>query len=108
MAFERLRHWLYDERRNDALIDVWSGVHFMTGVALGWVVDPFVALLVLVLWEPLEVLVLSPLAQRIWGKEFGFEGLRNVVSDIVVDAAGVAVGYWVLGGLVEPPFVLFG
>ncbi len=107
MVLERLRHWLFDERRNDALVDVWSGVHLMTGVAMGWVMDPFVALLLLVLWEPFEVLVLSPLAERMWNAEFGFEGLRNVVSDILFDALGVALGFWVLRHFVDPPFVWF-
>lgn len=102
-----MRNWLFDERRNGALVDVWSGVHLMTGVALGWVVDPFVALLVMVLWEPFEVLVLSPIAQRIWGAEFGFESMRNIMSDIVFDAMGVALGFWLLRWLVAPPFILF-
>lgn len=94
------------DRRNNTLVDSWSGVHLMTGVAMGWVMEPFIALLLLVLWEPLEVLILSPLFAR-FGIEFGFETLRNSVSDIVFDALGVALGFWALRGFVDPPFLLF-
>lgn len=79
----------------------------MVGVWVGWLVDPFIGLLVMVLWEPLEVLILNPLFERWWGIEFGFESLRNAMSDIVFDAAGVAVGCWGLRAVVEPPFQVF-
>lgn len=94
-------------RRNSALFDGWSVIHFATGVAFGWLLDPFVGLLIMVLWEPLEVLVLSPLLAR-RGIIFGHESLRNVLSDVAFDALGVAVGYWGLSSLIEPPFRLFG
>lgn len=93
--------------RNNTLVDSWSFVHLLTGVAAGWVMDPFIALMILVLWEPLEILVLSPMFDRLLGIEFGFESLRNSMSDIVFDAAGVALGYWVLLAFVPPPFTLF-
>jgi hypothetical protein len=49
----------------------------------------------MVLWEPLEVFVLSPfLAKR--GIEFGYETWRNSLSDIVFDIVGVAIGYVIL------------
>ncbi len=99
--------WMNHEHRNNTLVDAWSGVHLVTGIAMGWVMDPFVALLILVLWEPFEILVLSPLFEKWWGIEFGFETLRNSLSDIVFDALGVALGVWVLGAFVEPPFMLF-
>lgn len=93
-------------RRNNALFDVWSVVHFCTGVALGWLANPFIALAVMVLWEPLEVLVLSPLLAR-RGITFGYETLRNSLSDIVFDIAGVALGYIALTAWVVPPVHLF-
>lgn len=99
--------WMNHSGRNDTVVDEWSGVHLVTGVWAGWLMDPFIALLIMVLWEPLEMLVLNPLFERWWGIEFGFESLRNAMSDIVFNAAGVALGYWGLRAFVEPPFVLF-
>jgi hypothetical protein len=98
--------FLQRHRRNDALVDGWSFVHLVMGVLGGWLMDPFVALLILVLWEPLEVLILSPLLARI-GILFGHESLRNSLSDVAFDGIGVAIGYWLLSNLVEPPFRLF-
>jgi hypothetical protein len=98
--------FLARHRRNDALLDVWSLVHLATGILGGWLMDPFVALLIMVLWEPLEVLVLSPFLAR-FQVLFGHESLRNSLSDIFFDGAGVAVGYWGLRMLVDPPFMLF-
>jgi hypothetical protein len=94
-------------KRNDKLVDPWSGVHLMTGVAMAWIMDPFVALALLVLWEPLEILVLSPLILKWFDIEFGYETVRNSLSDIVFDVVGVALGYWGLSRLVDPPFMLF-
>ncbi|MEO6761717.1 MAG: hypothetical protein ABI220_05115 [Candidatus Saccharimonadales bacterium] len=93
-------------RRNDSLVDPWSLVHVITGVLLGWVMSPFVALLLMVLWEPLEILVLSPFLAR-FGITFGLETIRNSLSDIVFDCLGVALGYWLLSALITPPFNLF-
>src|SRR5664279_1690976 len=93
-------------RRNNAYYDTWSIVHLFTGVVLGWLMSPFIALVVMVLWEPLEILILSPILARI-GIDFGYETLRNSLSDIVFDTVGVALGYWVLTALVSPPFHLF-
>jgi hypothetical protein len=100
------REFLAKHRRNDSIFDAWSVVHLFTGLVLGWIMDPFVALLLMVLWEPLEVLVLSPLLAK-FGILFGHESLRNSLSDIAFDALGVALGYWILSALVEPPFRLF-
>lgn len=93
-------------RRNDALFDIWSVVHLVTGIAMGWLMPPFTALMLMVLWEPLEILVLSPLLAR-FGITFGFESIRNSLSDIVFDALGVFVGAFLLTRLVVPPFYLF-
>jgi multisubunit Na+/H+ antiporter MnhB subunit len=94
-------------RRNDALFDTWSVIHFMTGVLLGWIMDPFVALAIMVLWEPFERFLLSVFLKRYFDITFGFESVRNSLSDIVVDTAGVIVGYLIVRALIEPPFVLF-
>lgn len=104
---QRLQHWLRHRERNDSLADWWSLTHLMYGVLAGWLMDPFVGLLILVLWEPLEILVLSPLMERLFGIRFGFETLRNSLSDIVFDAAGVAIGFWLLRRIVAPPFQVF-
>lgn len=98
--------FLAKHRRNTALFDVWSLVHLATGVLLGWVMSPFVALLLMTLWEPLEILVLSPILAR-FGILFGHESLRNSLSDIAFNCAGVALGHWGLTALVAPPFHLF-
>ena len=92
--------------RNDLLFDVWSLVHLATGILMAWVMDPFVALLIMVLWEPLEILVLSPLLAKV-GITFGHETLRNSLSDIFFDCVGVAIGFWLLTPLYDPPFHLF-
>ena len=77
-----------------------------TGVVMGWLMEPFLALVLMILWEPLEIFVLSPLMAR-FGIEFGYESWRNAISDIIFDAAGIALGVYVLGALVDPPFTLF-
>ena len=100
------REFLARHRRNDAFFDVWSIVHVITGVALGWLMDPFVGLLIMVLWEPLEILVLSPFLAR-FKILFGHESLKNSLSDVLFDAIGVALGYWALTPLIDPPFRLF-
>lgn len=92
--------------RNSNLFDIWSVVHLLTGVAMGWVMDPFVALALMVLWEPFEILILSPqLAKK--GIVFGHESLRNSLSDIFFDVVGVAIGASVILSISEPPFSLF-
>ena len=88
------------------MFDPWSIVHLGSGVIAGWIMPPFIALSVLVLWEPLEVLVLSPLLSR-FGIVFGHESLRNVLSDIIFDFAGVLIGLLLLTPLINPPFSLF-
>ena len=81
--------------RNNRLYDAWSLVHFATGVGLGWLLNPFLAIGLMILWEPLEIFILSPLlAKR--GIVFGYETWRNSFSDIVVDTAGVITGFLLL------------
>lgn len=78
--------------RNASLVDVWSFVHLGTCAALALIFGPLVAFVLALAWEPVEVLVLSPLlAKR--GIDFGHEDLRNSLSDIAFNAAGVVLGY---------------
>lgn len=92
--------------RNNALVDSWSFVHMTSGVLFGWVMPPHIAMALLILWEPLEILILSPIMAK-FGIVFGHETLRNSLSDIVFDAAGVAIGFLVLRTLLDPPLLLF-
>jgi hypothetical protein len=92
--------------RNNNLFDTWSLIHFSTGILFGWLLDPFAALVIMVLWEPLEILVLSPLLWR-HGILFGHETINNSLSDIVFDTAGICFGYWLLTNLIDAPFHLF-
>ncbi len=87
--------------RNDLLFDIWSLVHLGSGVLAALVLSPFAAFTLLVLWEPLEILVLSPLLARV-GITFGHESLRNSVSDIVFDGLGVLLGHFLIGQLWDP------
>ena len=94
-------------RRNDALFDIWSLTHLAWAAILAWVMNPVIALSIMVLWEPIEVLILSPwFASK--GIEFGYESLRNSLSDIAFDVLGVLLGMYLLAHYFEPPFYLFG
>jgi hypothetical protein len=93
-------------KRNDKLFDTWSIVHFCSGVAFAWVMPPFTALVLLVLWEPLENLVLSPILAK-FDIVFGYETIRNSLSDIFFDTAGILFSMYILLKLVDPPFRLF-
>jgi hypothetical protein len=93
-------------RRNNALFDTWSIVHCSTGVLMGWIIDPFVAVSLMVLWEPFEILILSPFLAR-YNIVFGYETLRNSLSDIFFDVVGVAMGTWVVARFITAPFHLF-
>jgi hypothetical protein len=93
--------------RNNHLFDVWSLVHVASGVAAGWLMPPFIAFSILVLWEPFEILLLSPLLAR-YDIVFGHESLRNSLSDIVFNFIGVVIGTTLFTSLIAPPFYLFG
>jgi hypothetical protein len=99
-------HMKLKRKRNNKLYDIWSIVHLVTGIILGWIMSPFVALLLMVLWEPLEILVLSPILAK-FNINFGYETIRNSLSDIVFDCLGVALGYYLLSSLITSPFILF-
>lgn len=101
-----IREKMSARRRNNAFFDIWSVVHLLTGVLMGWLIAPFIALTLMVLWEPLEIFILSPILAR-FGIDFGYETLRNSLSDIIFDTVGVVVGYVVLTEIIAPPFHLF-
>jgi hypothetical protein len=92
--------------RNGALFDRWSIVHMATGVIMGWLMDPWLALGLMVAWEPLEIFVLSPLLAKI-GIEFGYETWRNSLSDIFFDMLGIALGYLLLSSILPVSFRLW-
>ncbi len=93
--------------RNDRVIDIWSAVHLTSAMLMGWVMDPFIALLLLIAYEPLELFVLYPLSMKLFNYPFGYESWRNSWSDMQFDAAGVALGYYGLRRLADAPFTLF-
>lgn len=68
--------------------------------------NPLIALILLVLWEPLEIFILSPILAK-FGIEFGYESLKNSLSDIFFDLLGVVIGYYFVLAIIEPPFTLF-
>jgi len=92
--------------RNNALFDNWSIVHLCSGIIFGWTMPPFIALAILVLWEPFEILILSPFLAR-FGIIFGYETIRNSLSDIFFDTVGVVIGFYVLAHFFNPPLQLF-
>jgi hypothetical protein len=93
-------------KRNGNLFDSWSIVHLCTGITFGWLMNPFAAMVLMTLWEPFEIIILSPLlAKR--GIIFGYESLRNSLSDIVFNTTGILIGLAVLRVLISPPFLLF-
>ncbi len=101
-----MSHTKAHHRRNGALFDRWSIVHLLTGIVLGWTMDPFIALVIMTLWEPLEIFVISPILAK-FGIIFGFESLKNSLSDIVFNIVGITIGTFALTALTAPPFNLF-
>lgn len=93
--------------RNNKFFDLWSILHFVWGALLGWLMAPFVALAIMVLWEPVEIFILSPLLAK-FGITFGYESIKNSLSDIVFDTLGVIFGAFILSQFFAPPFHLFG
>lgn len=92
--------------RNNKLFDAWSLTHIFFGALLGWVMNPWIALAIMVAYEPLEIFVLYPFFKK-FGIIFGYETWRNSLSDIVFNIIGIVVGVFVLTDLVPPPFYLF-
>lgn len=77
--------------RNERLVDWWSLTHLAWAAGLVFLVGPFWSLVLMTIWEPLEVLVVSRLAAR-WGISFGHESLKNSLTDHVFNVAGVLLG----------------
>lgn len=86
---------LEEHRRNERWLDLWTLTHVAWGAVLPFAMPPYWALVVMVLWEPFEVLFLCPFLAR-FGIKFGHESLRNSLMDIVADVAGVTFGAYVL------------
>ena len=67
---------------------------------------PFIAIALMIMWEPFEILILSPIFARHY-IDFGYESLSNSMSDILVNVAGVSVGYYGLAQHFATPFHIF-
>lgn len=75
-------------RRNNNNFDKWSVVHLSSGIIFGLIFNPIVAFVVLVAWEPIEILLISPLLAK-HKITFGYETVKNSLSDILFDSAGI-------------------
>lgn len=89
------------ERATDPYVDAWTPMHFLVGAFLGILLHEFLALILLVLWEPFVLMVLAPRIQRgrwgwIDGTQLAGPTLRNVLVDLVADVTGVMVGAFLL------------
>lgn len=93
--------------RNSKLYDIWSINHVVTGMIFGVFMAPIPAMLIMSAWEPLEVFVISPIMAR-FGILFGYEALVNAISDIIFDAIGYAIGYFILSSFIGPEVRIFG
>lgn len=87
--------------RNERWVDWWSLTHVAWGAALALAIGPFWALVLMTLWEPFEVLLVSPLVAR-FGASFGHESLVNSLVDLVFNVAGVLLGAALAGILGWP------
>lgn len=106
MAKKQKRNVKHGLDRNNAVFDSWSIVHGLSGVFMGWVMPPQIALILMAAWEPFEIFIISPVAAR-WGIVFGHETLKNSFSDIIADTIGIIIGAFLLTNFVDPPFYLF-
>ncbi|MDQ2973269.1 MAG: hypothetical protein M3Q79_02200 [bacterium] len=64
----------------------------LNAVILCLLLGPVWAFAITVLWEPFELFVVSPIAAK-FGIVFGYETIRNTLSDIIFDAIGVGLGF---------------
>lgn len=92
--------------RNSKLYDIWSINHVVTGMIFGVLMAPVPAILIMAAWEPLEIFVISPIMAK-FGILFGYEALINAISDIVFDAIGYAIGYFILSQFIGPEYRIF-
>ncbi len=63
----------------------------LNAIILCLLLGPMWAFVITVLWEPFELFIVSPLAAK-FGIVFGYETIRNTLSDIIFDAMGVGLG----------------
>ncbi len=78
--------------RNGKLVDLWSLMHFASGIISVAFLPAWIAFILLAAWEPLENFIISPIAWRYFKINFGHESLQNAISDIVFDALGISFG----------------
>lgn len=83
--------------QNWSLVDIWSFTHIAWGCVFGFLLPPVYAFMLLALYEPLEVYVLSPIAYKQFGIVFGNEGLANSLADLVFNAIGIALALYLFG-----------
>lgn len=93
-------------KRNNVLFDNWSIVHLTSGILIGWTVRPLYALALMIAWEPLENFILSPILAKV-NLVFGYESLKNSVSDIIFDTVGITLGALLITWMIDPPFHFF-
>ncbi|QQS18067.1 hypothetical protein IPL68_05490 [Candidatus Saccharibacteria bacterium] len=79
-------------KRNDKLFDKWSLVHVVSSGALAWLIGPLPAFIIVTLWEPFEIFILSPVLAKL-GITFGYETWRNSLSDIAFNTIGILLAY---------------
>jgi hypothetical protein len=77
-------------RRNNNNFDKWSLVHLSFGIIFGLIFSPLTALVILVAWEPIEIMLISPFLAR-HRITFGYETLKNSLSDIMFDSFGILI-----------------
>jgi hypothetical protein len=91
--------------RNNELFDIWSAAHFVWGLALAVLLGPLWSIVIMIAWEPFEILLLGPTLAR-WGIAFGHETWRNSVSDMVFDVAGAIAAFFLVLPYWDPMQVL--
>ena len=77
----------------------------MTGILIGWTINPLVALILVALYEPIEVFAVSPFLMK-RGVIFGYEALPNSLSDIFFGAIGIVIGFLFAQHLGHPQDIL--
>jgi hypothetical protein len=80
----------YLPRRNSRFVDTWSFIHLIFGIVFGLIFSPLIAVLILIVWEPIEIFIISPILAR-HKIVFGYETLNNSFSDILFDIIGVLI-----------------
>ena len=86
-------------KRNGRHYDTWSLMHLFMGAVFGLAATPLAAMFFLVLWEPVEILLISPFLAR-HKISFGYESINISLSDIAFDALGVMIGYYILRAMI--------